>query len=576
MITSLFPNFRNKKSYLLFVLLVSNLYSIFAQSQIVIKDDSLASTPGLVINWTKEKVYLLDGFVFVKPGTELNIEAGTVIKGLPGSDEQSSALIVMKDAKIKAIGTEDEPIIFTAESDDVSNPDDLDYNDTGLWGGLIILGEAPVGIDLTRAKVNGFSPDESRVAYGGTDPQNNSGILKYVSIRHGGKLANNQKIGGLILAGLGSGTEIDFVEVFASLSDGVACLGGTVNVKHLVVSFCKDDGLDYDVGWRGKGQYFFIMSRSDTTGFSGEYCGASPDFQTPFSKPVIYNATYIGSGINSSPVGEGNDFAILMRDRAGGIFANSIFTDFPQKALLIEDLPPNAADDSYTNLLNGDLVFKDNLWFKFGAGDDFSSLVEKFGNVNDKDASFLIKHLADSSNLFTDPLLGGISRIPDRGLDPRPNSNSIALTNANILNNDSFIEIANYKGAFTNQHNWALNWSALDHHGFFGDLVTVVSSSNIVSPQTIEIKEGARLASVYPNPVFNTLNIDFEMPAAGNARLAIYNAQGRIVKTVGWHKYNVWRNLLRINVNRFLPGQYFIALTTDFGILTGSFVKVNW
>ncbi|KAA0224819.1 T9SS C-terminal target domain-containing protein, partial [candidate division KSB1 bacterium] len=102
--------------------------------------------PGQNVTWTADNIYLLNGFVFVEDGAMLTIEAGTVIKGKPGQGENSSALIIARGAKIFANGTATNPIIFTAEADDVNDLNDLPLDARGLWGGVIILGKAVINV----------------------------------------------------------------------------------------------------------------------------------------------------------------------------------------------------------------------------------------------------------------------------------------------------------------------------------------------------------------------------------------------------------------------------------------------
>ncbi len=452
-----------------FFLILGNL-----SAQITIGDGDLVA--GETYNWTNDNEYILDGYVYLEAGGVLNIEPGTVIKGMevPSTNDPVSALIITRDAKIFAEGTATQPIVFTTTADDGT----LDETANGLWGGLIILGNGTVARPGGTDFIEGI-PNEARTEFGGGMTPNdneNSGVLKYISIRHGGaELAPGSEINGLTLGGVGAGTEIDFVEIFANSDDGVEFFGGTVGVKHLVSAFCGDDGTDYDFGWRGKGQYWFVIQRDDEGGNGGEHDGASPDGQAPFSKPTIYNATYIGSGANSNQVD--NEFGLLFRDNAGGTYANSIFTDFADKALSIEDLAPGE-DDSYNNLVNGDLVLKNNIWFGFGAGSDLLAIVDAYPSGDDPLAANTIANLANNVNQLVDPNIAGISRIANGQLDPRLNAGSPAL-NLGDTPTDDFFDLVFYHGAFNNSSNWALGWTALDQKGYFGNLVTPVQGATI-------------------------------------------------------------------------------------------------
>lgn len=257
----------------------------------------------------RDTTYFLDGFVFVNTGATLTIESGTVIKGraTPTNGDNSSALIIARGATIIADGTPTQPIIFTAEIDDVTNPTDLTQLQSSLWGGLLVLGNArlnspgPAGPGgFIETQIEGIPEGRSALArYGGNNDADNSGIIRYVSIRHGGAILRpNEEINGLTLGGVGSGTTIDFVEIYANSDDGIEWFGGTVNVKHAVVAFVGDDSFDSDQGARVNGQFWFsIGDNASASNRSGEQDGAtSPEGATPFSILNVSNATYIGKG----------------------------------------------------------------------------------------------------------------------------------------------------------------------------------------------------------------------------------------------------------------------------------------
>ena len=273
-----------------------------AENCITISDDDLNGDS--TYNWTSANCYNLDGLVYLEEDGVLNIEAGTIIRGLNvnsiSTGDNASALIISRGAQIFATGTADQPIIFTSENDDVEDSGDLTETDRGLWGGLIVLGNAPITFEDDENGIEGIASNEERARYGGDDPEDNSGVINYISIRHGGfALSSGNEINGLTLGGVGSETEIDYVEVFANLDDGIEWFGGTVRVDHAAVSYCGDDGMDYDLGWLGGGQYWFVLQGPNDplgTGRAGEHDGASPDAAMPFSQPTIYNATYIGIG----------------------------------------------------------------------------------------------------------------------------------------------------------------------------------------------------------------------------------------------------------------------------------------
>lgn len=215
--------------------------------------------------WSADEIHVLDGRVIVDAGVTLTIEPGTIIKGESGDGALASCLIISRGAKINAQGTAANPIIFTSSSDDIAVGEtagsNLDENDNNKWGGLIILGNAPISAKDgdTESSIEGLPADEDYAKYGGTASADNSGILSYVSIRHGGtEIGDGNEINGLTLGGVGSGTTISNIEIFATLDDGVEFFGGTVNVTNVLVFWQGDDGLDIDQNYSGTVTNFMV------------------------------------------------------------------------------------------------------------------------------------------------------------------------------------------------------------------------------------------------------------------------------------------------------------------------------
>ena len=210
------------------------------------------------VTWTSDKCYVLNQKVVVESGATLTIEPGTIIKGTPGTGSLASALIIARGGKINAAGTASSPIIFTSTSDNIeigqTAGTNLGINNRGLWGGLIILGNAPCSFsgDVTELQIEGIPADDTFGLYGGSTADDNSGVLQYVSIRHGGALiGEGNEINGLTLGGVGTGTVINNIEVVANVDDGVEFFGGTVNASNLLVWGQGDDGLDIDQAYSG-------------------------------------------------------------------------------------------------------------------------------------------------------------------------------------------------------------------------------------------------------------------------------------------------------------------------------------
>lgn len=223
------------------------------------------------VTWTANNIYTLGGRIAVVDGATLTIEAGTVIKGATGTGTQASALVVAQGGQIMAMGTAAAPIIMTSILDDVqpgqTNGSNLDEEENGLWGGLLVLGRAPISIDgdgLT-AQIEGIPADDVTGLYGGTDAADNSGILQYVSVRHGGAvIGSDNEINGITLGGVGNGTVIENIEVAGNKDDGIEWFGGTVNVTNALVWAADDDALDVDQAYSGTIDNAVVIAFSGT------------------------------------------------------------------------------------------------------------------------------------------------------------------------------------------------------------------------------------------------------------------------------------------------------------------------
>ena len=552
----------------IYVLLAIFTTANFSFAQTVIKDGDLAG--GTTYNWTKDNVYMIDGFVFLEEGGVLNIEAGTVIKAKedPSTSDNASALIIARGAKINAVGTETEPIIFTCEIDDTSTNDDLDDTDKGLWGGLIILGNGIIGNTTAETGVEGIPAGETRALFGGNDDADNSGTLKYVSIRHGGaELAPGDEINGLTLGAVGSGTVIENIEVFANSDDGIEFFGGAVNVKGAAVAFCGDDSFDWDLGWQGNGQFWFSIQADDDGDNGAEMDGAKPDDNARFSNPTIRNATYIGSGAGATAK---NEHALLFRDGSAGTYINSIFTDFKDKGIQVEDL--DSGLDSRQRLENGELVLANNIWWNIGN----NTTIEDFINPTTPggDVSWLVSHLTDNANTAADPGLT-VDRFPDGELSLTPNA-SVYDNVMGGLSSSSWFTAATYKGAFCDNGAWTTGWTALSQYGYmdastaFAPLdCDAVSSTNDFFTE----ENGFVLAANSPNPAQSFTNFNFSIPQTATVSLTIYDATGKQVTNVLENeKLTAGDYTERFETSDLSNGLYFYSLRTEEVVLTKRFV----
>ncbi len=447
--------------------------------------------------WTSENTYILDAQVYVIDGASLTIEPGTVVKGA-ALTSGASALIITRGSKIYALGTPTDPIIFTAEAD----PLDGSYgiNQTNLWGGVIILGDAPLNSESRGTEgdftanpqvpftdnIEGLDNSTSNTftEFGGLNSEDSSGIFRYVSIRHGGSLlSTNNEINGLTMAGVGSGTIIEFVEVFANKDDSFEWFGGTVDARFLVAAFGNDDAFDYDQGWTGRGQFWFSIGTQITgeeQDHAGEHDGTVDFTQTGLSRGMgtIFNATYIGPG-SSSGTGEG---AFEINDDAGVRYYNSIFTQWGGPAVDVVDpdgrFGLTELEDNVTRI-----DFRNNIWFDNGDG-SVSDLATAADVV-----TFLTE--AVKSNTIEDPMLRGVSRTDDGGLDPRPAAASPAFSNVlQEVPNDGWYIDAEFQGAF-GSNNWMLGWTKLATDGYLAESSPVVATAPVAISTVTRVPEGA-------------------------------------------------------------------------------------
>ncbi len=402
------------------------------------------------VTWSCDKSYMLEGKVFVNDGQVLTIEPGTVIRSKTGQGNASSALIIARGGKIIAKGTREDPIIFTAEGDDLAGS--VPVFTKGLWGGLIILGNAKINIEGGEAHIEGIPVTEPRAVYGGFDDSDNSGILEYVSIRHGGtNIGQGNEINGLTFGGVGNGTTVNNVEIVSSADDGIEFFGGTVNCRNIIVAYCGDDAFDYDLGYRGKGQFWLaIQHPAEGDKLLEGDGGVNPIIALPYSNPEIYNVTFIGRG---------NDivnFLVSFSRNAGGNMVNSILIN-QGKGMSIEYNTDR--DDSFRQLEIGNLVVKNNIFYNVAddTKESICAISAETGIDISEELAYFQKYFTEAENSIQDPVI-----IRDEiVVYPIPEGN----VNQNLAPyTDEWFIRANYKGAF-GSYNWTYKWSLLSQEG---------------------------------------------------------------------------------------------------------------
>jgi hypothetical protein len=377
--------------------------------------------------WVSSKVYLVQGPTYVL--ADLTIEPGTVV--LFDKTYSGSALIITKSGRIFADGQSNtgiiQPIIFTSNAP-------IGQRNLGDWGGLVILGEAQNNIPTNPASgtpigigyVEGL-PTSSNTEYGGTNDNDNSGVLRYVRIEFGGYAYQPDKeINGLTLASVGNNTTVDYVQVSFTNDDAFEWFGGTVNAKHLVSYRNLDDDMDCDFGYRGNVQHVLIVrdpyiadqsSGSTSEGFECDNDGSGSN-NGPKTAAVFSNVTAIGPlrGNLQSTIDIKHQRALRLRRNSEMKIFNSIFMDF-KRGLHIDGLSTEA------NAQLGTLKFKYNTisgcYEKYIVPSVNNFDIKTWYSTNNNDTVVSTANLLVSPYSYTQP-------------DYRPSQTSILLNGASF------------------------------------------------------------------------------------------------------------------------------------------------
>ena len=360
---------------------------------------------------TSDIDWLIDGGVSVESGAQLNIEAGTSIYA--AFNERTSLLTVQRGGKINATGTEENPIYFTSIRKLTSVPS------PGDWGGIIINGNAPINLAGGEGEGEGGTG-----TYGGNNPSDDSGVLRYVIIEYGGKnLGVDNELNGLSLNGVGNGTTIEYVETLYGLDDGIEIFGGTVNLRYMVSLGNGDDSFDWTYGWTGYGQ-FWVAQQDPFDGDRGiEGDNNEDDFDAvPFSNPTIANVTLIGAN-DGDPDNDG----IVLRNGTKAFISNAMVVNFSQFGLQVDE-------SSAPFMTSSELQLTHSRIFNNG--------------VVDKEADNY-----KNADLFRNDPTNQLTRTPD--LNGFVGTESTSFDPATL---DDWFVSAPYIGAVPENNNWLQNW----------------------------------------------------------------------------------------------------------------------
>lgn len=442
------------------------------------------------INLSCDTLWKIDKKLYILDGGVLNIEAGAVIKGdTSPSPASATALVITRGAKINAKGTAVCPIIFTADAD----PLDGTYAiaNTARWGGLILLGKAfnntNAGDPQTPshssagqpsegngvAYIEGLPVPDSRNRYGaypdGLTGQfyndDNSGVLQYVSVRHAGSVIGAaNEINGITLGSVGSGTIIDHVEVISNEDDGIEFFGGTVNISHAVVMFCKDDAFDWDQGYSGNGQFLYAVQPTSSVHLLNanhgmELDGDDVSGRTPVSSAKFLNVTVIGQNTTGN-------YGIEAKARTGGEVSNSLFANF------VGGIRYTTANN--INLINNSFV---------NCGSITSGAGTNSGTVSGNVAATTTGIDYTLENMTT----GYVNPVPAEGS---------VVTNYKIAMNGFHVP-TNYRGAFDPcAEPWTKGWTLASKLGFDAS-VKACTPADLTNDGTVDVNDFLSLMSQY-------------------------------------------------------------------------------
>jgi len=458
------------------------------------------------VTWNSDNTYYLNSQAFVKDGVTLTIEAGTEIFGRYdanySADNPAPCLVVEQGGKIMAEGTAAAPITFKSELEST----DANYgNGRGLWGGLIINGYVPIANEGGTSNVEGLTG----VPYGGTDPDDNSGVLRYVRVWNGGSsIAPDNEINGITLAGVGRGTVVEYCEVALNLDDGFEMFGGTVDLKYCSAVSVGDDAFDTDAGYQGRGQFLLVVRADDSDKGHEMDSKTNGDLDSqPRSHPHFANVTVISS------VAHGED-ALRLREGTGGDFRNYIIhgandgvrNDDNGSELVTQNLTAAQAHGHPDYLyISGSIVMNglaDAPW------DDFDE---------ETDGDWTGTYVSESAGLAYTVDANGLPAT----LDVTPSASGSAYEGVDEVIEDDFFVQTDFKGAFSSNENWLEGWSYLSE----ADLLLSTDNNSF----TI-VADKITLHGNYPNPFNPSTEIAFELGKNyKTVALTVFNMVGQSV-----------------------------------------------
>jgi len=330
----------------------------YAPFNVVESIETLPNEINADLTLTNNKAYILSGMVFVNAPATLTIEPGTIIFGDQATE---GGLCITQGAKINAVGTAVRPIVFTSIKD-VGN------RSPGDWFGVAIAGYSPINVTGGIGYVEGIS---TNIPYGGDDPEDNSGIMRYVRIEYAGlKYDPEHEANGLYLNGVGSETVLEYLHFNQNSDDNIEFFGGTAQVKYVFCSGGQDDQLDWTEGWQGKAQFVITQVYPDSGGNRGIEADnwQNDNDAVPRSSPMIYNMTIVGPQQNYAE-GEGKaDHGLMLRRGTAGKLFNFIVIGYGRDAIKIDGDPTKAQASAGNLKFDNAILYNNGVFGADGVG----------------------------------------------------------------------------------------------------------------------------------------------------------------------------------------------------------------
>lgn len=394
---------------------------------------------------TNDKAYRIQGIVSVRNKATLTIEPGTFLIGMPGS-QPPSVLLITTEGKIQAKGTRSRPIIMTS-----SQP--FGQRQRGDWGGLILLGDAPINDPGGELSIEGL-PELPETRYGGNDPNHDCGVLEYVRVEFAGALLRpNEETNSFTWGGCGKKTKSEYLQAHYGLDDSFEWFGGNNDAKYLVGTYGADDYVDVQIGYTGRVQHVFVMANDDLSNRGIEADNYERDFAArPLGKLQIWNATFIGGG--NRGFDETDASCLFFRRGTGGITNNIICYNWVTRGFGGANF-----DSILPNIQSGDFTANGILMWDNGKESNRPNTLE--GQVADAFLPFARGDQGQGRNfVVANPMLRRPLERSDP--DPRPATGS-PVFRANWVQppDDGFFDQwATYIGAF-GEVNWTEEWTML-------------------------------------------------------------------------------------------------------------------